>query len=111
MLTDAKVGDIVRLRSGGPDMTIRDFEGTSWVHCEWFTDVGEPKNRTFSPEMLEPITQTQEEIYRDVQLAALAIRAVNGYGSRHFIGSTEADSLLLNFFDKYQDLKGSTNET
>jgi uncharacterized protein YodC (DUF2158 family) len=33
-------GDVVRLKSGGPDMTINrvyeDFRGVEMVHCQWF---------------------------------------------------------------------------
>jgi uncharacterized protein YodC (DUF2158 family) len=37
-----KVGDIVRLKSGGPDMTIESIESLSFMgadyNCQWFTD-------------------------------------------------------------------------
>ncbi|PYC18758.1 DUF2158 domain-containing protein [Pseudomonas jessenii] len=35
-----KVGDIVKLKSGGPDMTVRYVENNNgtqpYLHCQWF---------------------------------------------------------------------------
>ena len=43
---DLKVGDVVRLKSGGPQMTVRSYPYTmiygkddSMVECEWFDEV------------------------------------------------------------------------
>jgi len=52
-----KVGHVVRLKSGGPAMTILSFMDrsgenvsstpTDYVRCAWFTDEGEPKSALF----------------------------------------------------------------
>ena len=53
-----KKGDLVRLKSGGPKMTVTDVgqaaytqEDTVWVR--WFDEKGKVENDTFSPESLE----------------------------------------------------------
>lgn len=54
MSTEIKVGDIVRLKSGGPVMTVDEigyeqgYEGgpqSAW--CEWFDDKKQPQRRAF----------------------------------------------------------------
>ncbi len=52
-----KVGNVVRLKSGGPVMTVLSFMDrsgenvsstpTGFVRCAWFTDAGEPKSALF----------------------------------------------------------------
>ena len=46
-----KQGDRVRLRSGGPLMTIHTINGDN-IDCQWFTPAGELKSATFPLEML-----------------------------------------------------------
>jgi uncharacterized protein YodC (DUF2158 family) len=41
-----RTGDLVRLRSGGPLMTVRSAEGDQ-VNCYWSTDEGNVLNGTF----------------------------------------------------------------
>jgi uncharacterized protein YodC (DUF2158 family) len=41
-----KVGDVVRLRSGGPDMTVIDVIGTR-VGCQWHTSAIQPEDGSF----------------------------------------------------------------
>jgi uncharacterized protein YodC (DUF2158 family) len=37
MTTEFKPGDIVRLKSGGPDMTVSSIDPhKKYLHCEWF---------------------------------------------------------------------------
>lgn len=52
-----KKGDVVKLKSGGPNMTISfiDNEFGTMFECQWF-DKGELKHATFSPETLEKVS-------------------------------------------------------
>ena len=54
---DFKVGDIVRLRSGGPRMTVEailpDMPGGPVVACSWFDENNQHHDRSFSPAALE----------------------------------------------------------
>lgn len=56
MAEQFKVGDNVRLKSGGPTMTVTavgpDDTGTIWVSCSWF-DLLNPKNSSFPADALE----------------------------------------------------------
>ncbi len=47
-----KIGDIVRLRSGGPVMTVSGIDGTS-VECTWFGADGKVNFHHFVAAMLE----------------------------------------------------------
>ena len=49
-----KIGDIVKLKSGGPDMTVRDESriGESVYSCQWFAGKKLESGR-FAPESLE----------------------------------------------------------
>ena len=56
-------GDVVRLKSGGPDMTVtgaaeRQFTAGSriMVYCEWLEDGGKHRSKQFSAALLEPAT-------------------------------------------------------
>lgn len=51
-----KVGDVVRLKSGGPAMTVLSFqdghgepseEPTEYALCAWFAEAGKPESATF----------------------------------------------------------------
>jgi len=44
-------GDLVRLRSGGPLMTIHSINGDN-IDCQWFTPSGELQSATFPIYML-----------------------------------------------------------
>jgi uncharacterized protein YodC (DUF2158 family) len=35
-ITQNNEGDIVKLKSGGPDMTIKSVEDNGYVNCNWF---------------------------------------------------------------------------
>lgn len=56
---DFEVGDVVRLKSGGPRMTVQkvgDFVGEPYVQCSWFVVVGKNQkleNGSFHPKTLE----------------------------------------------------------
>lgn len=53
-MADFKVGDVVRLKSGGPLMTIRviDNDGTREIYCDWFDSKDELKGTRFIDETL-----------------------------------------------------------
>ena len=56
--SDFEVGDVVRLRSGGPDMTVSNLEGTlmeKGIMTTWFDSKGERKTGVFAPEALEHV--------------------------------------------------------
>lgn len=65
MAQQFKKGDVVRLKSGGPDMTIEHYKmivGISYskesddiVLCSWFDIKGELQSREFQQEALEKI--------------------------------------------------------
>lgn len=55
------VGDVVRLKSGGPDMTISECplknahgeDNPNYVKCKWFDKEGQLSNGTFEIGILE----------------------------------------------------------
>lgn len=47
-----KPGDIVELKSGGPDMTISSIENGS-VFCQWFDSKSEPQGRSYTLAVLK----------------------------------------------------------
>ena len=57
MANSWKVGDVVMLKSGGPDMTVTRVEneqGTIFVFCSWFVGNKNEKGH-FPPEALEAV--------------------------------------------------------
>ncbi len=48
-----KIGDVVALKSGGPDMTVENVDEQGNVTCTWFDKDGNRKKETFKEEMLE----------------------------------------------------------
>lgn len=50
MITKFKVGDIVRLRSGGPSMTVTSFDSMGIVTTAWFELCGEEEGTYNSPQ-------------------------------------------------------------
>ena len=58
MANALKAGDIVVLKSGGPNMTIEwteEFEGVVTVSCSWFDTKMQPQNRSFPADALKPV--------------------------------------------------------
>ncbi|MDG4855932.1 MAG: DUF2158 domain-containing protein [Mesorhizobium sp.] len=50
-----KTGDIVRLKSGGPEMTVSDGAASGTYLCHWFNrdgDVWTPQHAGFKPDQL-----------------------------------------------------------
>ncbi len=46
------VGDVVELKSGGPDMTIAEIMHDGYFRCQWFCE-NKLKEGMFSPNSLE----------------------------------------------------------
>jgi uncharacterized protein YodC (DUF2158 family) len=60
VMSEFKLGDIVRLKSGGPPMTVDEIDkkgGTAIIACLWF-DEGQLEDGEFSPAALVPASQT-----------------------------------------------------
>lgn len=52
-MLDFEVGDIVVLRSGGPDMTVSAIDDSGQVRCWWVDGDGMTHESVFEPECLE----------------------------------------------------------
>lgn len=48
-----KIGDVVNLKSGGPEMTVENIDNQGNVTCTWFDRNMERKTETFKSDMLE----------------------------------------------------------
>ncbi|WP_087022182.1 YodC family protein [Thaumasiovibrio subtropicus] len=46
-------GDVVRLKSGGPDMTVIEVDEEYGCSCQWFDTKGNLMNSNFNPKALE----------------------------------------------------------
>jgi uncharacterized protein YodC (DUF2158 family) len=59
MANTFKIGDVVRLKSGGPHMTVAgvgsDHLGNPLVICQWFRDDADVKEATFHADALESV--------------------------------------------------------
>jgi uncharacterized protein YodC (DUF2158 family) len=51
-MDEIKIGDTVRMKSGGPTMTVRDIKDGKLARCEWF-DGAKPEMRDFALITLE----------------------------------------------------------
>lgn len=58
---EIKVGDVVRLRSGGPRMTVvnRRGENNAWVECQWFDDKKQVTEKGF---IVDALTLANDDI-------------------------------------------------
>jgi uncharacterized protein YodC (DUF2158 family) len=54
MAEQLKPGDVVKLKSGGPLMTVKKREGDGRVWCEWF-DGNQPEGRYFDEVVLKSV--------------------------------------------------------
>jgi len=54
-----KSGDVVILKSGGPEMTINLVYDNGFIDCYWFVppDFSELKNLAFPPNLLEKVDE------------------------------------------------------
>ena len=60
-----KVGDIVCLKSGGPDMTVVEYSsinGTDKVKCRWFDKELHMYTETFYPKKLDHSVETEYDL-------------------------------------------------
>lgn len=51
-----KIGDVVKLKSGGPTMTIHSIDKSGgWINCQWFAGdkLDKLENGYFSPDSLQ----------------------------------------------------------
>jgi uncharacterized protein YodC (DUF2158 family) len=56
------IGDLVRLRSGGPLLTVKSVHD-GWVICTWWTEYGDFQSGGFPIAMVEgPITQPPNDV-------------------------------------------------
>jgi uncharacterized protein YodC (DUF2158 family) len=51
---DLKIGDIVRLKSGGPNMTIEEIDTDQIVSCVWFQDTIVKRHKFAAALLLRP---------------------------------------------------------
>lgn len=51
-----KIGDVVRLKSGGPPMTVTRLDADDIVRCAWFPDDQDTKNTFFPSAALDLFT-------------------------------------------------------
>ena len=51
---DFTVGDVVRLKSDGPKMTVIGADEEGRITCKWFTRAGKTKEEAFPAEALMP---------------------------------------------------------
>jgi uncharacterized protein YodC (DUF2158 family) len=56
-----RVGDVVQLNSGGPEMTISFILPTGKVFCVWF-DGSEKREETFPPEAIQLVERENEAL-------------------------------------------------
>ena len=55
---ELELGDVVKLKSGGPKMTVNSDENSKTAECLWFVDdlgCEGPKSHTFKSCLLEPL--------------------------------------------------------
>ena len=50
-----KVGDVVQLKSGGPEMTIEGIGDEGWADCVWFSGL-EAKRESFPLDALQTVS-------------------------------------------------------
>ncbi|MDH2383611.1 DUF2158 domain-containing protein [Bradyrhizobium sp. CER78] len=48
-MANFKAGDTVRLKSGGPLMTVTAVQNDGELWCEWFDKSDKPQGKSFSP--------------------------------------------------------------
>ncbi|CCV10876.1 DUF2158 domain-containing protein [Mesorhizobium sp. STM 4661] len=62
MADSFKTGDVVKLKSGGPNMTINDHAASGMYLCNWFNregDIWTPQHAAFKPDQLIAVDRSQ----------------------------------------------------
>ncbi|HEX3560888.1 MAG TPA: DUF2158 domain-containing protein [Pyrinomonadaceae bacterium] len=54
-----KVGDVVQLKSGGPQMTVVSDEGNNYFFCQWFIG-GKLDHNSFPSSALRKVSESQQ---------------------------------------------------
>lgn len=58
---EIKLWDVVRLKSGGPNMTVTDPKSMAGIYCTWFNHKGNHKQDCFHKESLEVVPYPWEK--------------------------------------------------
>lgn len=53
------IGDMVKLKSGGPTMTVNNVDLDNYVYCDWFDSHNERHSDKFKADLLE-VTEATE---------------------------------------------------
>lgn len=57
-------GSLVRLKSGGPSMTVESIDEKGLVHCVWFPlNKGQPVTRAFAQDILEQVAARATRVH------------------------------------------------
>jgi len=60
-MSELKVGDVVRLKSGGPKMTVEDVKpNPAGIICTWFGEA-EITSSYFQPQTLEKVQESKKK--------------------------------------------------
>lgn len=60
-MTFVQEGAVVRLKSGGPEMTVHHIGDNHMAYCQWFLDNGELKTHHFNPLALIVLDDDQDK--------------------------------------------------
>lgn len=52
-MSNCKVGDVVQLKSGGPQMTVSETNDSEMLECTWFDSSNELKTAFFKSDVVE----------------------------------------------------------
>ena len=63
--SDFEEGDVVKLKSGGPDMTVSTVDapgtiGSNYIKCNWFSGAKRQTGK-FQPDELEHVDEDEED--------------------------------------------------
>jgi len=58
--TNPDPGDIVKLKSGGPDMTVCGEDDYGTFICQWFVEKNQPQSGHYGAEMLDLVKKNED---------------------------------------------------